>query len=65
MSIQSTFRLLLKIPVISVEQMRQWEKATWAAGKTEQEVIQQVGRLLARRILELSRPGDSIWIIAA
>jgi hydroxyethylthiazole kinase-like uncharacterized protein yjeF len=53
-----------KIPVISVDQMRQWEKATWAAGKTEQEVIQQVGRLLAHRILELTRPGDAVWIIA-
>jgi hydroxyethylthiazole kinase-like uncharacterized protein yjeF len=57
-------RRLPKIPVISVEQMRQWEKATWAAGKTEQEVIQQVGRLLAHRILQLTRPGDAIWIIA-
>jgi NAD(P)H-hydrate epimerase len=53
-----------RIPVISVEQMRQWEKATWAAGKTEQEVIQQVGRLVARRVLELTRPGDAVWIIA-
>jgi ADP-dependent NAD(P)H-hydrate dehydratase / NAD(P)H-hydrate epimerase len=53
-----------KIPVISVEQMRQWEKASWAAGKTEREVIQQVGRLLAQRILQLTRPGDGIWILA-
>jgi NAD(P)H-hydrate epimerase len=53
-----------KIPVISVEQMRQWEQATWAAGKTEQEVIYQVGRLLAQRILELARPGDAVWILA-
>ncbi|HEV7924425.1 MAG TPA: NAD(P)H-hydrate dehydratase [Verrucomicrobiae bacterium] len=53
-----------KIPVISVEQMRQWEQATWAAGKTEQEVIQQVGRLLAHRILQLTHPADAIWILA-
>jgi NAD(P)H-hydrate epimerase len=53
-----------KIPVISVEQMRQWEKATWDAGKTEQEVIQRVGRLLAQRVRELSRPGEGVWIIA-
>jgi NAD(P)H-hydrate epimerase len=44
--------------------MRQWEKATWAAGKTEHEVIQQVGCLLAQRILELTRPSDTIWILA-
>ncbi len=55
---------LPKIPVISVEQMRQWEQATWATGKTEHEVIQQVGRLLAHRILQLTHPGDAIWIIA-
>lgn len=55
---------LAKIPVISVEQMRQWEKATWAAGKTEREVIQNVGRLLAQRLLELTKPGDAVWILA-
>src|SRR5580704_16926897 len=44
--------------------MRQWEKATWAAGRTEREVIQQVGRLLAQRILQLTRPGDAVWILA-
>jgi NAD(P)H-hydrate epimerase len=44
--------------------MRQWEKATWAAGRTEQEVIQEVGRVLAQRLLELSQPGDAIWILA-
>jgi ADP-dependent NAD(P)H-hydrate dehydratase / NAD(P)H-hydrate epimerase len=55
---------LPKIPVISVEQMREWEKATWAAGMTEHEVIQQVGRLLAQRILKLTRPGDAVWILA-
>jgi ADP-dependent NAD(P)H-hydrate dehydratase / NAD(P)H-hydrate epimerase len=44
--------------------MRQWEKATWAAGRTEHEVIQQVGCLLAQRILELTRPGDTVWILA-
>ena len=43
--------------------MRQWEKATWDAGKTEREVIQNVGRLLAQRLLELTQPGDSIWIL--
>jgi len=63
-AIQGTLSCVPKIPVISVEQMRQWEKATWAAGKTEQEVIQQVGRLLAQRLLQLSRPGDTIWLIA-
>jgi NAD(P)H-hydrate epimerase len=44
--------------------MRQWESASWAAGKTAGAVIQEVGRILARRILELTNPGDTIWILA-
>jgi len=55
---------LKMLPVLSVEQMRQWESATWAAGKTAADVIQQVGCLLARRLMELSRPGDAIWLLA-
>jgi hydroxyethylthiazole kinase-like uncharacterized protein yjeF len=52
------------LPVLSVQQMRQWEKATWATGQSEANVIQWVGRRLAQRIVELSRPGDAIWIVA-
>src|SRR5271165_5775803 len=59
---KDTMRRLPKIPVISVEQMRQWEEATWAAGRTPHEVIGQVGRLLAQRILQLTRPSDAVWI---
>ncbi len=44
--------------------MRRWEQATWAAGRSEQQVIQLVGRLLALRILQLTRPGDAVWIMA-
>src|SRR5665213_2270962 len=52
------------IPVLSVQQMREWEKATWATGQSAERVIQLVGRRLAQRIVELSRPGDAIWIVA-
>lgn len=44
--------------------MRQWEQDTWAAGQSEGRVIELVGRRLARRIVELSGPGDAIWIVA-
>jgi len=50
--------------VLSVAQMRDWERATWATGKTEAEVIAQVGRIVARRALELTRPGEPILILA-
>ena len=54
----------MPIPVLTVDQMREWEETTWATGVTEQSVIQQVGQLLARRILALTRPGDSILLLA-
>lgn len=50
--------------VISVEQMRRWEAASWEAGRREEEVIACVGELLAKRVLELTRPGDAIFILA-
>jgi NAD(P)H-hydrate epimerase len=52
------------VPVLSVEQMREWEKATWATGQSAERVIELVGRRLAKRIVELSRPRDAIWIVA-
>ncbi len=52
------------LPVLTVQQMRQWENATWSTGQSAENVIQRVGRRLAQRILELSRPGDAIWVVA-
>ena len=52
------------LPVLSVQQMRQWEEATWTTGQSAESVIQLVGQRLAQRIVELSRPGDVIWIVA-
>jgi len=54
----------MPVPVISVAQMRQWENATWAAGRSPAAVIKNVGRLLARRALDLTQPGDTILILA-
>jgi NAD(P)H-hydrate epimerase len=54
----------MPVPVISVAQMREWERATWASGQTEAAVIARVGECLARRALELTRPGDRIVLLA-
>lgn len=54
----------MPIPVLTVDQMREWERLTWASGKTEQDVITEVGRVLARRALELTRPGARILVLA-
>ena len=54
----------MPLPVISIAQMREWEQATWAAGQTEAEVIRRVGAAVACRVLQLTKPGDLILILA-
>jgi NAD(P)H-hydrate epimerase len=44
--------------------MRDWERATWAAGQTEAEVIRRVGLCIAFRALQLTQPADLILILA-
>jgi ADP-dependent NAD(P)H-hydrate dehydratase / NAD(P)H-hydrate epimerase len=54
----------MPLPVISIAAMRDWEKATWAAGQTEIEVIRGVGKKVAAEAFSLTRPGDPILILA-
>lgn len=54
----------MPLPVITVAQMREWEKATWASGQTEAEVIRRVGKRIAKRVRRLTRSGDAILILA-
>ena len=54
----------MPLPVLTLEQMREWEKATWATGRTEAEVIRRVGLAVARRALQLTWPSDLIVILA-
>ena len=54
----------MPLPVISVEQMREWERATWASGQTESAVIARVGEALAKHALGLTKPGDSVLLLA-
>src|ERR1700743_48688 len=54
----------MSIPVISVAQMREWEKASWAAGRSEKAVIQRVGEILAHETLRMTKAGDFILILA-
>jgi NAD(P)H-hydrate epimerase len=44
--------------------MREWEQATWNAGQTEAEVIQRVGKRIARRARKLTGDDDRILILA-
>ncbi len=54
----------MPLPVLSVAEMRSWENATWAAGRTPAEVITQVGELLAGRLGELVPAGSRIVLLA-
>ncbi len=54
----------MPVPVITIAQMRDWERATWAAGQTEAEVIRRVGKCVARRAARFTRPGEQILILA-
>jgi len=54
----------MPVPVVNLAQMREWERATWATGQTEAEVIRRVGQKIAARARELTRLGDSILILA-
>ena len=54
----------MSLPVITVAQMREWEKATWATGQTEAEVIRRVGKRIAKRARRLTRSGDTILVLA-
>src|SRR5262249_13815560 len=51
-------------PVITVAQMRDWEQATWAVGRTEEEVIRRVGRLVADRAAQMTNPADLVLVLA-
>src|SRR6266481_4611663 len=55
----------MPVPVISIGQMREWERATWASGLTEAEVIRRVGKCIADHVLRLTRPGDLVLVLAA
>jgi hydroxyethylthiazole kinase-like uncharacterized protein yjeF len=54
----------MPIPVITIAQMREWEKATWSSGQTEAEVIRRVGKCVAEHALRLTRPDDLIVVLA-
>jgi ADP-dependent NAD(P)H-hydrate dehydratase / NAD(P)H-hydrate epimerase len=54
----------MSVPVISVAQMRQWEQASWEAGRSQSEVINKAGQEVARAALRLTRNDDRILILA-
>ena len=54
----------MPVPVITIAQMREWEKLTWASSRKEAEVIRRVGKKIARRVRKLTAADDLILILA-
>ena len=54
----------MSVPVITVAEMREWERATWATGQTESDIITRVGLGLASHALALTRSGETILLLA-
>jgi NAD(P)H-hydrate epimerase len=54
----------MPLPVITVAQMREWEKVTWATGQTEEIVIGKAGQAVARCAEQLTKAGDYILVFA-
>src|SRR5262245_3543762 len=54
----------MPIPVISVAQMREWEKVTWASGVKEDAVMRQAGQAVPRLAEQLTKADDFILFLA-
>jgi len=54
----------MPLPVVTVAQMREWEKATWASGQTEAFVIEQAGTAVARKAESITRPNALIVVLS-
>ena len=53
----------MPLPVITVAQMRDWEARTWAAGVSQESVMQQAGQAVAGFIRSSLDPGNRILFL--
>jgi NAD(P)H-hydrate repair Nnr-like enzyme with NAD(P)H-hydrate epimerase domain len=54
----------MPVPVISVAQMREWEKVTWASGQSEEAVMRRAGEAIARQAERMTKRGERIIVLA-
>src|SRR5215204_273321 len=54
----------MPVPIISVAQMREWEKVTWASGQTEDAVMRKAGEAIARCAEGMTEPKQTVLILA-
>jgi len=54
----------MPVPVITVAQMREWEKATWSSGVAEDAVMRQAGAAVARCAERMTAHEDFVLFLA-
>lgn len=54
----------MPVPVITVAQMREWEKVTWASGAREDDVMRRAGQAVARAAERCTHAGERILFLA-
>ena len=54
----------MPVPVITVSQMREWEKVTWSCGVTEDAVMRNAGAAVARCAERMTVEGDLVLFLA-
>jgi len=54
----------MPVPIISVAQMREWEQASWDAGRSVDAVMRLAGRAIADEARRLTRAEEPILILA-
>ena len=54
----------MPLPILSVAQVRDWEKRTWDAGIAVDSVIEQAGQAVARLASQVTQSGDFILLLA-
>lgn len=55
---------MMMIPVVTVDEMRRWEKKTWDSGVKESDVITNVGARIAQWIVEHIDRGSRVLLVA-
>jgi len=56
--------MIMPVRVITVAQMREWEKATWASGQTEDAVMRRAGQAVAEHAQRLTSPAERVLVLA-
>src|SRR5262245_354647 len=54
----------MPVPVITVAQMREWERVTWSSGVKQESVMRCAGQAGAEAAELLTRPGQRILFLA-